>query len=360
MLSTTSFQIPYIQYLNEESILSSDCTEPLSRDLLIHYFRLMNLIHLFDKKAINLQRTGRMGTYAPLGGQEAVGTAIGLNLDADDIFVPYYRDYATLYQRGAKLSDILQYWGGDERGSLYSSPKNKDFPLCVPIASQCQHAVGVAYALQYAKSKQIALVTIGDGGTSEGDFYEAINAAGVWNLPIIFVIINNQWAISVPRHEQSKCQTLAQKAIAAGISGIQVDGNDIFALHHVISNAIKEARGPHSKPCVIEALTYRLSDHTTADDATRYQPKAEVEKARTIEALYRLQRYLLQQNILTEQDIQEIRQACQTEVEAASLDYLQTKPPSIEQIFDYHFAKLPNYLIEQRATAIEEFQNAHD
>ena len=359
MLNITSFQIPYIQDLNEQGVLCPEYQGSLSKEQMLKYFKLMNLIHIFDKKAISLQRTGRMGTYAPIGGQEAVGTVIGNLLDSDDIFIPYYRDYAALYQRGTQLSDILQYWGGDERGSLYSN-QSKDFPICVPIASQCQHAVGVAYALKYAHSPNIAVVTIGDGGTSEGDFYEAINAAGVWNLPVIFVIINNQWAISVPRQEQSRCQTLAQKAIAAGIPGIQVDGNDIFALHDVFSSAIEKARGANATPCVIEALSYRLSDHTTADDATRYQPKNEVENAKRLETIHRFTEYLIQQHIIDSSDIKNIVQDCHLEVEKAIAHYLQIKPQSIEAMFDYHYAKLPNDLILQRATAREDFQNAHD
>jgi 2-oxoisovalerate dehydrogenase E1 component alpha subunit len=359
-LSTyTNFQIPYVQILNEQSQLNPETAFDLPKEKIIKYFRIMNLIQLFDKKAISLQRTGRMGTYAPIAGQEAIGTAIGMLLEKEDIFIPYYRDYAALYQRGVKLSDILQFWGGDERGSLYSH-NSHDFPLCVPIASQCQHAVGVAYALQYKQSQQIALVTIGDGGTSEGDFYEAINAAGVMNLPVVFVIINNQWAISVPRNEQTKCKTLAQKAIAAGIPGIQVDGNDIFALHQTLAESIEKARGPNATPCVIEALTYRLSDHTTADDASRYQPKAEVSHAQHLEPIKRLENFITQEKILSPKDIQLILEECRNEVDKAAKDYLEIKPPTIESIFDYHFKELPPYLVEQRATAIEEFQHAHD
>ena len=359
MTTFTDFQIPYVQILNEHSHINPDATINMPKETIIEYFRVMNLIQLFDKKAISLQRTGRMGTYAPIEGQEAVGTAIGMILEKQDVFIPYYRDYATLYQRGANLADILQYWGGDERGSLYSN-NSHDYPLCVPIASQCQHAVGAAYALKYKQSKQVVLVTIGDGGTSEGDFYEAINAAGVWNLPVVFVIINNQWAISVPLEAQTQCQTLAQKAIAAGIPGIQVDGNDVFGLHQTISDCIKKARGPNGSPCVIEAMTYRLSDHTTADDATRYQPKSQVTEARAIEPIQRLEKYILEQQIVSPSQINIMIEKCREEVELAAKAYLQLKPPKIESMFDYHFEQLPHYLVEQRATALEEFEHAND
>lgn len=345
------FEIPYVQFSNDANLLSAEQIR--------HYFKTMHLIRQFDKKAISLQRTGRMGTYAPVEGHEAIGTAIGINLQSEDVFIPYYRDYATMYLRGVPLSDIFSYWGGDERGNQFSG-LNQDFSFCVPIASQCQHAVGIAYALSYQQSQQVVVVTIGDGGTSEGDFYEAINAAGVWNLPIVFVIMNNQWAISVPRSAQTKCETLAQKAIAAGIEGIQVDGTNVFALHQVLSEKIAHARGPNGKPCVIEAICYRLSDHTTADDATRYQDADEVSIARANESIAKLQQYILEKDIMTETEIEQMIIACKQEVDMAAQDYLNRKPQDIRDVFDHHFEKLPDYLIEQRAQALEEYSNAHD
>lgn len=353
----TEFQIPYYQYLNINGELDQNCPIQLSNDSLIRYYQVMNTIQIFDKKAIALQRTGKMGTYAPIYGQESIGTAIGMTLEKQDVFVPYYRDYATLYQRQVKLSDILSFWGGDERSMTYSH-QSHDFPLCVPIASQCLHAAGAAFALKYQNSQQIALVTIGDGGTSEGDFYEAMNVAGAWNLPIVFVIKNNQWAISVPLEKQTRCQTLAQKAIAAGFQGVQVDGNDVFALHFVLENAIKKAR--KGEPTLIEALSYRLSDHTTADDASRYQPSQQVEEARNLVPIARLEKYLLKQNILSSTQMDVIISNAETEVEKNIQEYLSKKPQKIEHIFDYHYASLPDYLIEQRAQAMEEFFNAHD
>lgn len=203
------------------------------------------------------------------------------------------------------------------------------------------------------------MVTLGDGATSEGDFYEAINLAGVWNLPIVFVILNNKWAISVPYDKQTKCQTLAQKAIAAGIEGIQVDGNDVFALHSVINSAIAKARGPNSKPQLIEAMTYRLSDHTTADDATRYQPSEEVLLAKKRSPIKRLHQYILANQILDESAIEQMKQVITTEVEGITDAYLNKPIATIKEAFDFQYASLPEYLIEQRAEAIEEFAHAH-
>lgn len=347
------FKIPFYQYLNHFGQLDPNCSIALSPEALRQYFRIMNLIQIFDKKAIALQRTGRMGTYAPIHGQEAIGTAIGMTLAADDVFIPYYRDYATLYQRKVKLSDILRFWGGDEFSMAYSN-QSHDFPLCVPIASQCLHAAGVAHALKYKNTKHIALVTIGDGGTSEGDFYEAMNVAGAWQLPLVFIIQNNQWAISVPLSQQTHCQTLAQKAIAAGFEGIQVDGNDVFALHERLTAAIEKAR-TGGGPTLIEALSYRLSDHTTADDATRYQPSEEVKAAQAFKPIERLKKYILSQGILSETDIEKMMHDCEREVEAQIEEYLNLPSPLIQTAFDYHYAELPDYLIEQRAEAMEEY-----
>lgn len=348
-----TFKIPFYQYLNHQGELEPDCPIVLSPDSLREYFRVMNVIQIFDKKAIALQRTGRMGTYAPVHGQEAIGTAIGMTLAKEDVFIPYYRDYATLYQRHVNLSDILRFWGGDEFSMTYGH-QSHDFPLCVPIASQCLHAAGVAHALKYKNTPNIALVTIGDGGTSEGDFYEAMNVAGAWQLPLVFVIQNNQWAISVPLSQQTHCQTLAQKAIAAGFEGIQVDGNDVFAMHKILTDAIEKARNGGG-PTLIEALSYRLSDHTTADDASRYQPAEEVKAAHQLKPIERLKKYLLSQGILSELDIEKIQANAELEVESQIEEYLKLPTPAIQSAFDYHYAELPDYLIEQRAEALEEY-----
>lgn len=319
---------------------------------LIKLYKEMMLARLFDKKAIALQRTGKMGTYAPINGQEAISTAIGDAMRSEDVFIPYYRDYAAQFQRGVKMSEILAFWGGDERGSDYQCG-SQDLPICVPIASQCLHASGVAFSLKYKNEPRVAVCCIGDGGTSEGDFYEAINVAGLWKLPVVFVVNNNQWAISVPLKDQTATSTIAQKAIAAGFEGIQVDGNDILATREVIGNAIEKARAK-SGPTLIEAMTYRLCDHTTADDATRYQPPEQVKKAQDHEPIHRLRLYLEKNNLWDEQKEKELVTMCTEKVQRAVDQYLNQTPQAISAMFDYHFETLPDYLIEQRAVAIEE------
>ncbi|PJD91532.1 MAG: pyruvate dehydrogenase (acetyl-transferring) E1 component subunit alpha [Legionella sp.] len=360
-MSTTiaEFSIPYVQILNEQAELCQELPEFAKDTESLHQiYRSMVFARMFDKKAIALQRTGKMGTYAPINGQEAISTAIGHAMRSTDVFIPYYRDYAAQFQRGVKPSDILAYWGGDERGSaIPAQPNSKDLPICVPIATQCLHAAGVAFSFQYRKEDHVAVVCIGDGGTSEGDFYEALNVAGVWKLPVVFIINNNQWAISVNIKQQTATQTLAQKAIAAGFQGIVVDGNDILALRQEIGSAIEKARRQEG-PTLIEARSYRLSDHTTADDATRYQPQEEVESAKLKEPLARFKRFLEEHHQWDQTKEDALLEACSVRLQAEVDDYLQSSPQPVNAMFDYHYATLPDYLIEQRAIAMEATDHA--
>lgn len=351
------FEISYTQILNEKGEVKDDLP-PFAKDpaTLIDLYRTMVRTRIFDKKAIALQRTGKMGTYAPINGQEAISTAIGHAMRSEDIFVPYYRDYAAQFQRGVKMSEILSYWGGDERGSNFSCD-SQDLPICVPIASQCLHAAGVAFAMKYREENRVTVVCLGDGGTSEGDFYEAMNVAGVWNLPLVFVVNNNKWAISVSLDHQTATQTLAQKAIAAGFEGIQTDGNDILATRKVIGDAIEKARRG-AGPTLVEALTYRLSDHTTADDATRYQPVDQVAHAKLKEPIQRFKHYLESIQVWNDTQEAELLNACSEEVQQAVDEYLSKSPQPISSIFDYHYATIPEFLIEQKAIAMEEAANA--
>jgi len=308
----------------------------------------MSLIRSFDNKTINLQRTGKMGTFAASRGQEATSIGMGHALQKNDIFCPYYRDQGTFYMRGGKLSEILTYWGGDERGSEYTHPDlADDFPICVPIAGQLLHAAGVAYAIKYRKEKRGVLTICGDGGTSKGDFYEAINLAGAWNLPIVFVVNNNQWAISVPRNKQSSCETLAQKAIAGGFEGIQVDGNDVIAVRYAVADALDKAR-QGGGPSLIEALTFRLCDHTTADDASRYTPAEEIKNAWKDEPIARLGYYLENEELWSREKESVLQKELTAEVDEIVKEYLNTTPAKPTDMFDYLYKELPESLHAQR------------
>ena len=317
---------------------------------LLMMYRLIMLLRTFDNKAVTLQRTGKIGTYAGILGQEAVSVGIGAAMRADDVLCPAYREYGAFLQRGGKMSDILCFWGGDERGSQFDN--ESDFPMCIPIATQCLHATGVAVAFKLRKQPRVAVTVLGDGGTSKGDFYEAINLAGDWRLPVVFVINNNQWAISCPRSAQTATETLAQKSIGAGFTGLQVDGNDVIAVRNAVANALEIAR-TGGGPTLIEAITYRLCDHTTADDAKRYREKEEVERAWQIEPLLRLRSYLESIHILTPSEDEKIKAECSVQVEQAVVEYLNKKSQAPESMFDYLYAKLPHDLKEQRQDLLE-------
>ena len=336
-----------VQYLDKKGQVVNPLPE-FANDpsLLTELYRLMVLIRLFDKKVVSLQRTGKMGTFASSLGQEGFSVGVGSALKKEDLICPYYRDQGILYQRRVKLMEILQFWGGDERGNRYIY-NQEDFPIAIPIATQLVHAVGMAYAVKLRKQTRAVLTTCGDGATSEGDFYVALNGAGSWNLPLVIVINNNQWAISVPRTLQTRADTLAQKAIAAGIESVQVDGNDVIAVRKVAEDALEKARSGGG-PTLIEALTYRLCDHTTADDATRYVAKSDLEKAWTREPLLRFNEYLMKNGILSLELDEKIKTACKDEVDLAVNQYLSLPPQPPESIFDYQYANLPVALQEQK------------
>src|SRR6266436_6654471 len=283
--------------------------------VLLSLYRGMVLTRAFDLKAVSLQRTGRLGTYAVSLGQEAVSVGIASAMREEDVVLPSYRDNGTLLWRGTKMEEILLFWGGDERGNHFSGPV-QDFPFCIPVGSQAPHAAGVAYAFKLRKQPRVAVCLFGDGATSKGDLWEAMNFAGVWDLPIVFVANNNQWAISVPLRLQTASATLAQKAIAAGFCGEQVDGNDVIAVRAAAERAITFARNGKG-PFFIEAVTYRLGDHTTADDAARYRAPEEVQAHWKEEPIARLRTYLVSQKAWGKAEEEHLAAECQERVEAA-------------------------------------------
>jgi pyruvate dehydrogenase E1 component alpha subunit len=314
---------------------------------LLSLYRGMVLTRAFDLKAVSLQRTGRLGTYAVSLGQEAVSVGIASAMRQEDVVLPSYRDNGTLLWRGTKMEEILLFWGGDERGNLSSGPPH-DFPYCIPVASQAPHAAGVAYAFKYKKEPRVAVCLFGDGATSKGDVWEAMNFAGVHKLPVVFVANNNQWAISVPLKLQTASETLAQKAIAAGFAGEQLDGNDVIAMRAAAEEALAQARAGGG-PRLIEAMTYRLSDHTTADDAARYRPPEEVQARWKEEPIARLRAYLVSQKAWGKAQEEELAAECQKRIEAAIERYLATSPRAPETMFDHLYAQLPRVYAGQRA-----------
>ena len=350
MKTVADFNIGYVSLLDPHGELRGELPA-FARDAeeLLRMYRTMTLARAFDAKAVNLQRTGQLGTYAPCLGHEATHVGVGAAMRAEDVLAPVYREIGTQLWRGVTMREILVYWGGDERGSDFAVPRG-DFAWCVPIATQTLHAAGAAMAFKIKREPRCALAYIGDGGTSEGAFYEALNLAGARALPVVFVVVNNGWAISVPVAAQTAAKTLAQKAIAAGIPGVQVDGNDVLAVRDVVGKALDAARSG-AGPCLIETLTYRLSDHTTADDSSRYRPPGEVREAWLLEPLLRLRRFLEKSGAWDDERERALGVECAVQIDAAVAAYLSTPPQGTDAMFDYLHEQLPRHLVEQRDTA---------
>ena len=348
MTVAATFEIRFTRYLDptgrEAAPLPSFAADP--RALLPDY-RAMVFMRALDAKAIAMQRTGQIGTYASTLGKEAIDAGIGAVLAPNDVLLPSYRESGILMLRGVSPHRTLLYWGGDERGNVFAeSPR--DFPFNVPIGTQLPHAAGVAYAMKLRREPRVALAMCGDGATSKGDFYEAINAAGAWKLPMVVVVVNNQYAISVPRRMQSAAQTLAQKAIAAGIACEQVDGNDLIAVRDAVGRAVELAR-TGGGPTLLEALTYRLSDHTTADDATRYRSADELKEQWKEEPILRLRSWLHAKGAWSPTDEQALAKDAQMHVQKMVQAYLDTPPPGSEQMFEHLYARLPRQYQSQVA-----------
>lgn len=316
---------------------------------LVRMYRAMVLARSFDAKAIALQRTGRLGTFASALGQEAVSIGAASAMTPDDVLVPSFREHGAQLWRGVTLLELLLYWGGDERGSDFKGPR-QDFPISVPVGSHPPHAAGIALAMKLRKQKRAVVCIFGDGATSKGDVAEALNFAGVWSLPVVFIVSNNRWAISVPVARQTAAQTLAQKAIAAGIPGEQVDGNDAVAMRMVVARALEKARAGGG-PTLIEALTYRLGDHTTSDDASRYRDDAEVSRHWPEEPVARLRAHLVARDAWTTADEDALLHDSAREVNAAAAEYLATPAQDPATIFAFTYEKPPRDLEDQHRAA---------
>src|SRR3972149_2256409 len=293
------FSVQWLQILNEQGQCDTALLPPLTDKDIQSLYGWMVISRVFDERALVLQREGRLGTYASILGQEAtqVGSAYALT-PADWIF-PAFREIGVALVRGVPMTHLLAYWSGDERGDQIPQ-ELRYFTVAIPVGTHIPHAVGAAWAAKIKKEPVVIVAYFGDGATSKGDFHEGMNFAGVFKLPIVFICQNNQWAISVPREKQTASKTLAQKAFAYGFEGIQVDGNDIFAVYKTTKNALEKAKQGNG-PTLIECFTYRMSDHTTADDASRYRSKDDVERWKDKDPLLRLKLYMEKKGIWKEQ-----------------------------------------------------------
>jgi len=337
-----------LSLLDENGVLSKEAKNypMLSMAELKKAFEIMIQTRVTDEWAVSLNRQGRMPTFAPNKGQEANSIGALLAVRHNDWFVQAFRELGGLIVRGIPLSQWYLTWLGNEMGNHLPIEKYYTLPVAVPIASQCLHAAGLGYAEKFKKSDKVVISFVGDGGTSEGDFYEAINFAGVWNAPCIFYVQNNQWAISVPRKTQSRSETIAQKAVAAGIEGVVVDGNDLLAVYAAVSIAAKKAR-EGGGPTLIEGITYRLGAHTTADDPTRYRTDDEVKCWLPKDPLIRLEKYLLSEKLISESEITSMKEAAQ-KMTMAEFEKAESYPtPKFQEHFLSMYHEIPPVLSEQ-------------
>jgi pyruvate dehydrogenase E1 component alpha subunit len=323
-------------------------------------YRLMVLARQADEWAVNLNRQGRMPTYPPNKGQEANGIGAMLALRRDDWFVPAFRELGAWLARGVPLHQVYLYWYGNELGSRLPIEAYHTLPVAVPVGSQPLHAVGLAYAEKLARSERIAITFMGEGATSAGAVHEALNLAGVWGVGVIFYVQNNQWAISLPTHRQTASVTVAEKAFAYGFEGLQVDGNDLFAVHAAVSMAAEAARRDR-RPVLIEGFTYRLGAHTTADDPKRYRDEEEVRVWSERDPLLRLERYLTGKGLLDSDHIEAIRAETLSAARRAFEQAEATPDPSLEDGFRFMYAEMPEPLGRQlrRRRSLAAVEGAH-
>ncbi|MGD0782367.1 MAG: pyruvate dehydrogenase (acetyl-transferring) E1 component subunit alpha [Candidatus Aminicenantales bacterium] len=337
-----------LQILGEDGrVVRSDLEPALSEADLRRMFSLMVLTRTADQKALKLQRQGRFGTYAPSLGHEAcqIGAAFGLR--REDWVFPYFRDLGLYLTIGFPLASYFHYWMGNEAG-LVSPPGLNLYPLAITVAAQLPQAAGAGMAANYLKKPLAVLATCGDGATSEGDFHEGLNFAGVFRTPNVFVCYDNQWAISTPRSRQTASGTLAQKALAYGLPGILVDGNDVLAVYAAVGEGLERARTGKG-PALVEALTYRMGHHTTSDDATRYRDEAEVKAWEVRDPLARFRVYLKGKGLWDEALERTVTEKAADDVEAAVAEAEAKPSAGPEDLFAWTFEDMPPRLAGQLA-----------
>jgi pyruvate dehydrogenase E1 component alpha subunit len=331
---------------DEGNIINSEYMPDLSDEKKVEIYKFLNYARTADLMAVSYQRQGRMFTYPPNLGQEAISSAAGYIMDQNDWFVPAFRELGGWLKLGAKMRDIFLYYGGHEDGSLWSGVKNI-LPMNVPIASQLLHATGIGFALNYKNEKAAVFGFVGDGGTSQGDFHEALNYASVWKAPVIFTVQNNQYAISLPIAKQTNSINLAVKAYGYDIPGIKVDGNDFFAMYKIYEEAKKYALEGNG-PVLIEALTYRKGAHTTSDDPTLYRTSEEENEWDAKDPIDRMRKHLIKEGLWTEDQDKPMLKEFRKEVDKEFSYYENYPAYKIDDVFKFLYADMPDELKIQK------------
>ncbi len=333
-----SFQVKRIDILDEKGNVDGALAPSFTEDELKRMYEALVLTRTFDQRALNLQREGRLGTYPSILGQEASQVGSAFAAEKSDWIFPSFRENGVYVATGFPMHLLFQYWAGDERGMKIPEGLNI-FPLSIPVGTQIPHAVGAALAAKYRKDRVGVLVYFGDGGSSRGDFHEGLNMAGVFKLPVVFLCQNNQWAISVPREQQTASKTIAQKAYAYGYEGIQVDGNDVFAVYKATKDALEKAK-KGGGPTLIECFTYRMADHTTSDDASRYRPKEEIEMWKARDPILRLRLFMEKKGVWTDMYQKDIDARSKALVDEAQKKAETATPPDPRDMFTYTYESL--------------------
>jgi pyruvate dehydrogenase E1 component alpha subunit len=346
------FTIEHLSVLDSDGNLDTALEPEIPPDDLRRLYRTMLLARRLDERMLRLQRQGRVGTFAPIKGQEAAQLGSVATLARTDWMVPSFRETAAMLWRGWPIDKLLLFFSGRLEGGR-PEPEQHDLPICIPVATQLPHAVGLAYAAQYRGDDAVVMAYCGDGATSEGDFHEAMNFAGVWHVPVVFVVQNNQWAISVPLKKQTHSRTIAQKALAYGFPGLQVDGNDVLAVYAASREAVERARRGEG-PTLIECVTYRLGVHTTADDPTKYRSAEEVEAWERKDPLTRFGAYLQKRNLLDAG----IEEAVEAEIARGVQAFEAAPPPDPLTAFDHAYGNPPRAFDTQRAEMAEHLRRA--
>jgi pyruvate dehydrogenase E1 component alpha subunit len=341
-------KIEYLSILNAEGGLDKALEPAIEPEVLLKLHETLLLARRFDERLLDLQRQGRIGTFPPIKGQEAAHLGAAARLRPTDWMVPSFRETAAELWRGRSLENIIIADNGYDEAGL-APPDSRNLPMAVPVGSQIPHAVGLAWAAKYRGTDEVVMVFFGDGATSEGDFHEGLNFAAVFQVPAVFVCQNNQWAISVPLKHQTHTRTLVQKAVAYGMPGIRVDGNDLLAVYAAAGEAVDRARSGGG-PTLIECVTYRVAMHTTADDPKRYRSAEEVEAWQERDPLPRFQRYLVKKGVLTEDMLESVQTRIKTEIQTA-VERAEEQMRSLGdplQMFDHLYDELPPYLRVQK------------
>lgn len=335
-------------------IIAPEWKPDLPDERVLDAFKRMLYVRTADQMAVSYQRQGRMYTYPPNFGQEAVGVAVGLNMREEDWLVTAYRELGAWLAKGATMKDVFLYFCGNEEGSTFPGATNM-LPFSVPIGSQALHAAGVGYALKYQRKPGVVFVFFGDGATSEGDFHEGLNFAAVWKAPVVFVCQNNQYAISCPRSKQTASRTLAVKAVAYGMEGVQVDGNDLFATYAAVS-AAKGHAAAGLGPVLVEAVTYRRGAHTTSDDPGRYRTSDEEKGWEQRDPVDRLRSYLVERSLWSGSQEAEIVEQFKRDVDAQFQEAEKRPAYELENVFRFHYKEMPDELKRQLVGA-QKFEN---